>query len=188
MAFHFSRRKLKPKEIEEVGELNIVPYLDILMNLVIFLLISITGLASFGILNVNAPSYGGPSAGASDANNQPQQILSVLISKKGYYIAGSGGVLGQAGAEGQPAPSAEPDLAAPPTIPIKADGSYDMAGLTEHMKAIKSHQDFQNQSKVLLGAEADVAYEHLIGAMDAIRETGDRKLLFPDVTLVTLQK
>lgn len=186
MAFYFSRRKLKPKEIEEVGELNIVPYLDILMNLVIFLLISITGLASFGILNVNAPSYGGPSAGASDAD-KPQQILSVLISKKGYYIAGSGGVLGQAGAEGQ-APSGEPDLAAPPTIPVNADGSYNMAGLTEHMKLIKSHQDFANQSKVLLGAEADVAYEHLIGAMDAIRETGDRKLLFPDVTLVTLQK
>ena len=29
MAFHYSRRKLKPREDEETGELNIVPFLDI---------------------------------------------------------------------------------------------------------------------------------------------------------------
>jgi hypothetical protein len=63
MAFHFSKRKLRPKEEEETGELNIVPYLDIMMNLIMFMLLSMTGLAAFGILNVNAPSYGGHIAG-----------------------------------------------------------------------------------------------------------------------------
>lgn len=184
MAFYFSKRKLKPKEIEEVGELNIVPYLDILMNLIIFLLVSITGLASFGILNVNAPSYGGPSAGAADPNQTPQQILSVLVSKKGFYIAGSGGVLGQNGTEGQPAGGDA--TSAPPTIPVLADGSYDFTALNGYMKQIKADAAFQNQSKVIIGAEADVAYEHLIGTMDAVRETPDRKLLFPDVTLAAM--
>ena len=62
MAFHFSKRKIRPKEDEESGELNIIPYLDILMNLIIFILLSMTGLATFGILNVNAPNYGAGAA------------------------------------------------------------------------------------------------------------------------------
>jgi biopolymer transport protein ExbD len=183
MAFYFSRRKLKPKEHEEMGELNIVPYLDILMNLIIFLLMSITGLATFGILNVNAPNYGGPSAGVSDTPDKPQQILTVLISKKGFYIAGSEAVLGQQGDQAAPA---DPN-SAPPTIPVRADGSFDFAALTEHMKQIKAHEAFREQSKVILGADADVPYESLVGTMDAVRETKDRKLLFPDVTLAAVQ-
>lgn len=184
MAFYFSRRKLRPKEHEAAGELNIVPYLDILMNLIIFLLMSITGLASFGILNVNAPNYGGPSAGVSDNPEAPQQILTVLISKKGYFVAGAGGILGQAAPEGQPAQPQGTEGA--PTVPIKADGSYDYAALTELMKQVKAHPDFARQSKVIIGADADVSYEFLIGTMDALRETRDRKLLFPDVTLAAM--
>lgn len=183
MAFYYSKRKLKPKEHEEAGELNIVPYLDILMNLIIFLLLSINGLAAFGILNVNAPNYGGPSAGVDNPDDKPQQILSVLISKKGFYIAGSGAVLGQD--TGAPAEDPDPNKA-PPTIPVKADGSYDYAALTEHMKQIKAHEAFQQQTKVIIGAEADVNYEYLVGTMDAVRETKDKKLLFPDVTLAAM--
>jgi biopolymer transport protein TolR len=182
VAFYYSKRKLKPKEPEEAGELNIVPYLDILMNLVIFMLMSITGLAAFGILNVNAPNYGAPSAGVSETPDKPQQILSVLISKKGFFIAGSGAVLGQAGTEGQAAEGQE----GAPTIPVKGDGTYDFSQLTHHMKQIKAHADFQAQTKVIIGAESDIAYEHLIETMDAVRETPDRKLLFPDVTLAAM--
>ncbi len=184
MAFYFSRRKLKPKEHDEAGELNIVPYLDILLNLVIFMLMSITGLAAWGILTVNAPNYGGPSAGVSENPEKPQQVLSVLISKKGFFIAGSGAVLGQVGADGS-AP-AEGGTEGAPTIPVKGDGTYDYALLNEHMKQIKAHEDFQAQTKVIIGAESDIAYEHLIETMDAVRETADRKLLFPDVTLAAM--
>ena len=117
MAFYFSRRKLKPREEEEMGELNIVPYLDILMNLIIFMLLSITGLTSFGILNVNAPSYGGPSAGVSEEKPDEQKlVLSVLISKKGHFVSTGDTVLGaESGA---------------PAVPLKADGSHDFAALT----------------------------------------------------------
>ncbi len=185
MAFYFSRRKLKPKELEEAGELNIVPYLDILMNLVIFMLMSITGLAAFGILNVNAPNYGGPTAGASDNPDKPQQILSVLVSKKGFFIAGSGAVLGGAEAGAGASPEAAANEGAP-TLPVKADGAYDFEGLTKLMEQVKGHEDFAGQTKVIIGAEGDIAYEHLIGTMDAVRETEGRKLLFPDVTLAAM--
>ena len=60
MAFYFSQAQAQaPRGRGGAGELNIVPYLDILMNLIIFMLLSMTGLATFGILNVNAPNYGG---------------------------------------------------------------------------------------------------------------------------------
>jgi biopolymer transport protein TolR len=172
MAFYFSRRKLKVREEEEVGELNIVPYLDILMNLILFMLLSITGLASFGILNVSAPSYGGPTAGAQQDNpDQPKLTLSVLISKKGLFINSENAILGEGGA---------------PTIPLKADGSYDYEALSAKMLEIK--QAFPNETKVIIAADADVQYEALIATMDACREAPGKEhhLLFPDVTLGAL--
>ncbi len=181
MAFYFSKRKLRPSEEEEVGELNIVPYLDILMNLIIFMLLSMTGLAAFGILNVNAPNYGGPSAGmGAEDPNQPKLLLTVLISKKGHFVAGAGGVIGEA--PGAAPPTTGTDGA--PTVPKKADGSYDFASLTQMMQKVKGA--FPNETKVIIAAEADVPYENLVETMDAIRETKDRKLLFSDVTLATM--
>src|SRR5215472_6481348 len=179
MAFFFSKRKLRMEEAE-FGELNIVPYLDILMNLIIFMLLSMTGLAVFGILNVTAPNYGA-SAVAPDVN-APKLLLTVLISKKGFFVAGTGAVLGQQ-AEGQ-SPGAGTDGA--PTIPKKRDGSFDFVALNAKMIEIKSA--FPNESKVIVGAEADIPYESLIQTMDAIRETlgNERKLLFSDVTLAAM--
>jgi len=174
MAFFYSKRKLRIREREEGGELNIVPYLDILMNLIMFMLLSITGLSAFGILNVNAPNYGGPSAQVEEGD-KPKLLLTVLISKKGFYVAATGGVLGQQ----QAANPAE----APPSIPKKGDGSYDFTALTESMVNVK--KEFPTESKVIVGAEGDISYEVLVQTMDAIRETPgrDRKLLFTDVTL-----
>jgi biopolymer transport protein ExbD len=173
MAFYFSRRKLKPREEEETGELNIVPYLDILMNLILFMLLSITGLASFGILNVSAPSYGGPSTTVAPQENpdQPRLVLSVLISKKGHFVNSENAILGQDGA---------------PTIPVKADGSYDYAALNAQMVKIKSA--FPTETKVIVAADPDTPYDALIQTMDALRETQDKshRLLFPDVTLGAL--
>ncbi len=172
MAFYFSRRKLKPREEEEMGELNIVPYLDILMNLIIFMLLSITGLASFGILNVSAPNYGGPSTSVAQENpEQPKLTLSVLISKQGHFVNSENAILGEGGA---------------PTVPVKADGSYDYTALGETMLKIK--EAFPGETKVIIAADADVQYDALIQTMDACRETPgpNRRMLFPDVTLGAL--
>jgi len=175
MAFFYSKRKLRVRDREEAGELNIVPYLDILMNLIMFMLLSITGLSAFGILNVNAPNYGGPTTQVSEESDKPKLLLTVLISKKGFYVAATGGVLGQ---QGQTNPAE-----APPSIPKKGDGSYDYTALTEAMVNVK--KEFPSESKVIVGAEGDISYEVLVQTMDAVRETPgkDRKLLFTDVTL-----
>ena len=175
MAFFYSKRKLRIRDRDDGGELNIVPYLDILMNLIMFMLLSITGLSAFGILNVNAPNYGGPTTQVTEEGDKPKLLLTVLISKKGFYVAATGGVVGQAG---QPNPAE-----APPSIPKKGDGTYDYTALTENMVNVK--KEFPTESKVIVGAEGDIPYEVLVQTMDAIRETPgrERKLLFTDVTL-----
>ncbi len=175
MAFYVSKRKLKPKEEEETGELNIVPYLDILMNLIIFMLLSMAGLVSFGMFNVNAPTYGGGGGGGEE---KPPLTLTVAIAKNGFFIAATGGVLPGQTAEGGDTPGS-----GAPTIARKADGTYDYDALTNKMKEIKA--SFPAESKLLVAAEADTDYDTLVQTLDATRETPDRKTLFPDVTLAS---
>lgn len=173
MAFYFSKRKTRPKEEEESGELNIVPYLDILMNLIIFMLLSMAGLATFGMLNINPPSYG---AGAGGGQDKPALTLTVAIGKDGFFIAATGGVLPGQTENGVPGTTA-------PTISRKGNGEYDFAALTEKMKEIKAN--FPSETKLMLAAEASTDYDTLVQTLDATRETPDRKLLFPDVTLAS---
>lgn len=177
MAFYFSRRKIKPKEEEESGELNIIPYLDILMNLIIFMLLSMTGLATFGMFNVNAPSYGGSAAVAPSPTDKPPLILTVGVAKTGFYVAATGGVL-----PGQPEAAGAPGEGAP-TIPKMADGSYNYEALTQKMMEIKGAMP--DETKVIIAADGAIEYETLVATMDATRETKDRKRLFPDVTLAS---
>ncbi len=165
---------------EHTGELNIVPYLDIVVNLVMFILLSMAGLISLGVLNVSAPKISGESAGGGLAEEKPRLLLTVAVGKQGFYVAGAGGVLG--------ADQSTADTTRPPTIPLR-DGRYDFAALTEQMKVIKAQ--FPAETQVILSADADVIYETLIQTMDACREyvsklpdgTSERKPLFFDVSL-----
>jgi biopolymer transport protein ExbD len=174
MAFYVSRRKLHPREEEEAGELNIVPYLDIMMNLIMFMLLTMTALITLGVLNVTAPSYG--AAGAGDANGPKNIVLTVAISHKGFFVAATGGVLPGVAAGG----TAGADQ---PTIPLKGN-DFDFEALTQKMIAIK--QAFKDNTKIILTADADLPYRDLILTMDAVREyTGSdgKHPLFFDVSL-----
>ncbi|BDG08259.1 ExbD/TolR family protein [Anaeromyxobacter paludicola] len=174
------RRRIR--EQEEAGELNIVPYLDIVTNLVMFMLLSMTGLVSLGVLNVSAPRIGGESAALQGAE-QPKLLLTVAISRQGFYIASAGGAL-----EGL---EKSIDAARAPTVARKPDGAYDYAALAEHMKRIKAR--FPKETNLILSADGEVPYEVLVQTMDACRElrgaaaegAQDRKL-FPDVSLSIL--
>jgi biopolymer transport protein TolR len=169
-------------EEEHAGELNIVPYLDIVTNLVMFMLLSMTGLVAFGVVNVSAPRIGGEGAGAG-GENTPRLLLTVAISQQGFYVAGSGGVLGGA------ADQAAVDRKQPPTVPLKADGRHDYAALTEQMLRIKDR--YPAETNLILSADEDIPYDILVQTMDACREakvpkgdgTSERKPLFFDVSL-----
>ena len=178
MAFYYlANGSSGPHDEEESGELNIVPYLDILMNLIIFILLSMTGLATFGILNVNAPNYGAGATANANPDEKPPLLLTVAISKKGFFVAATGGVLPGGSGEAPTGPIGE----GAPTVAKMGDGTYDYNALTNKMKEIKA--TFPQETKVIVAAETDIQYEVLVGVMDALRETQDHKLLFPDVTL-----
>ena len=171
------RRRIR--EEEHTGELNIVPYLDVVVNLVMFMLLSMTGLIALGVLNVSAPKIGGDAA-AAGADNAPKLLLTVAIAKTGFYVAGAGGVLGK--------DPTTPDATRPPTIPLR-DGRYDYAALGEQMKTIKAQ--FPTETAVILSADPEILYDVLIQTMDACREitvkrpdgSSERKPLFFDVSL-----
>ncbi len=175
MAFYASRRKLRPKEHDEAGgELNIIPYLDIMMNLIMFMLLSITGFAVLGMLNVTAPSYSGAVANPSpDKPDKPPLLLTVGISKKGFFIAATGAVVAAAGGD-----------ANAPSIPRGPDGKYDFPALNKKMMEVKAA--FPQESRVILVADPDIEYGDLVRTMDATRETGAHQLLFNDVSLAQM--
>ena len=174
--------RFRIREDEETGELNIVPYLDVVVNLVMFMLLSMTGLITLGVLNVSAPKIGGEANEAAAAAEQgPKLLLTVAIGKQGFYVAGAGGVLGS--------DANASDLSRPPTVPLKADGRYDFQELNRQLGAIKER--FPNETQVILSADGEVVYEVLIQTMDACREQivklpdgkSERKQLFFDVSL-----
>jgi len=172
MAVYYSRRKLK-RETEEVGELNIVPYLDIMMNLIMFMLLTMTALITLGVLNVTAPSYGpSASAGESDKN---KLTLTVAITRQGFFVAGTGGVL-----PGTENPAENNNQ---PTLGLK-NGQFDYDGLTQKMIDIKKL--FPDNTKVILTADANLPYMTLVRTMDAVREytaPDGKHPLFFDVSL-----
>ncbi|HET6439886.1 MAG TPA: biopolymer transporter ExbD [Anaeromyxobacter sp.] len=171
------RRFIRAEEAS--GELNIVPYLDVVVNLVIFMLLSMTGLVSLGVLNVSAPKIGGEVVAAASESG-PKLLLTVAIGRQGFYLAGSGGVLGS--------DANNADAARPPTIPLR-DGKYDYAALTAQLAKIK--EQYPSETQVILSADPDTLYDTLVQTMDACREqtvkksdgSEERKPLFFDVSL-----
>ncbi len=166
---------------EETGELNIIPYLDIVTNLVMFMLLSMTGLISLGVLNVSAPKLSSAEAAAAAGAQTPKLLLTVAIGKQGFYVAGAGGVLGKDAGPGA-------DASRPPTIPLRG-GRYDYGALTAQMARIKDQ--YPSETQVILSADPDVPYDTLVQTMDACREavlkkpdgTTERRPLFYDVSL-----
>ncbi len=173
------RRRVR--EMEETGELNIVPYLDVVVNLVMFMLLSMTGLVTLGVLNVSAPKIGGDATAAAAAEGAPRLLLTVAIGKQGFFVAGAGGVLG--------ADAAGAAQERPPTIPLAPGGGYDYPALTRQLRTIKDR--FPKETQLILSADGDVPYDVLVKTMDACREelvksadgSTERRPLFYDVSL-----
>jgi biopolymer transport protein TolR len=171
-------REMGEELTEESGELNLIPYLDIVVNVVMFLLVTISFSAVMGNINVNTPTTATVSPG-DQKEDQPKQDLNltVSISERGFTIAASGGVLYEGwtwGPEGLVQSTTNV-----PTIPMKG-ADYDYGRLTEQMALIKSK--YPDELRVIVNANPQITYDKVVGAMDAIRNEGP-KVLFPEVLL-----
>lgn len=72
-----TNRKLRAEVEAETGELTLVPYLDILMNLILFMILSMTGLGAMKVINATRATGQGRGEGAP---------VSVVIDESGYAI------------------------------------------------------------------------------------------------------
>lgn len=170
------RRLSQPRELapdEEGGELNIVPFLDIVMNILIFVLATVAVTFTTTIETT-------PPAASGRAPLEPKETLSmtVLIVSEGFGVKAAGGNVA-AGCQGHGAGLAVP----------KKGGRYDLAGLTQCAETLKGMKEsFQDETQVFLSANNDIEYGLVIQVMDALRKAKDGKDLFPSVNFSTIVK
>ena len=157
------RMKDHNEEIEEeTGEINLVPYMDIVTNIIIFLLASVVNQVALGNVNVSVPSLSAGGGAASDEKpEKPPLNLTVTVGATGFTIAASGGVL-------------------PPIVKLP-NGQYDYKQLTKKLLEIKSSPDNAEETKVNFNADSNISYDIVVATLDAMRQDDAGKVLFPDV-------
>lgn len=156
-------------------ELNLTALMDILSNLLFFLL------ASFGatiVMSINA-TVPVQSADKSDVADQKQQVtVNLKLTKDAVEVEAAG--TAQSEAELLPYKS---------TIPHKA-GVPDGDALAAHLKKIK--EAYPKSDTVLLTPDGGLPYSSMIRVMDAAREIpvagGAPYKLFPTVVVSTVIK
>jgi biopolymer transport protein ExbD len=158
------RRLSAPAEAEaaENGELNVVPYLDIVMNIMMFVLVTVS--VSF------ASTIPTAAAGPVRPTEKRGLHLTALITREGVALKTAGGALAP-GCSG---------FGAGMTVP-SVDGAYDLASLATCARRVKN-EGGPDETQVTVTASPNVPYEVVIEVMDALRADGEGAL-FPEVTL-----
>jgi biopolymer transport protein TolR len=147
---------------EETAEINLVPYMDIVTNIIIFLLASVVNQVALGNVNVSVPTLASAgTASLDDTPPKPPLNLTVTVGATGFTIAASGGVL--------------------PVISKLPNGQYDYKQLTKKLLEIKSSPDNKDETKVNFNADSNTSYDIVVATLDAMRQDDNGKALFPDV-------
>jgi biopolymer transport protein ExbD len=156
---------------EEGGELNLVPYLDIVTNVVIFMLATTTFAAALGDINVSSPTTASQAQLQTQPPEQPKNDLNltVSISDKGFTIAASGAVLYNGFAFDASGNLQQPPGATLPTVPKAPNGDYDYAGLARAMQVIKNLPTAHNETKVIVNANPNSINDVVVQVLDACR-------------------
>jgi biopolymer transport protein TolR len=165
------RRLSQPKQLspdEEGGELNIVPFLDIVMNILIFVLATVA-VTFTATIETTPPAS---TSGGVRAQQKAEMLnLSVLITAEGHSIKTSQGNVAT-GCKG-----AGPGIA----IPRRSE-RYDFSALNECVARLKlASPEFGDETQVFLSANPGIDYQTLVSTIDAVRATGKGEPLFPDV-------
>ena len=156
------RMKEEAEELEEENtEINLVPYLDIVTNIIIFLLASVAYNVEFSNVNVTLPTIAQGGSAADTEPEKPPLNLTVTAGATGFIIGASGGFL--------------------PVIPKLASGKYDYKALTDKLAEFKALPENAAETKATFNADAQVPYDTVVETLDAMREAPSGKLLFPDI-------
>lgn len=154
------------EEAETSGELNLVPYLDILINTIIFMLATVAMATPLAHIKTSAPAQGpGPTVVAPN-----DMLLTVAIGRDGFYLAGAGGVVGDG--QGPTLPCAK---GACLSASRARRGGYDFDGLTRLVRQVKHKHP--SQRKVTITADREIPYRVVVATIDALRGTQKAPLL-----------
>ena len=139
-----SRRNLykRRRRHRDDPELNITSFLNLMVVLVPFLLIT----AVFSRITIMELSV--PTAAGGHAEVRPNFSIEVIVRKTGLELANGSNVVA--------------------AIPNQ-DGDYDMQKLTDILLRLKNDYPDKDDATVLM--EPQIEYDHLIRVMDTIRET-----------------
>jgi biopolymer transport protein ExbD len=165
------RRLSQPRELtpdEEGGELNIVPFLDIIMNILIFVLatVAVTFTATIDTQPPASQSSGVRHEIPTEALN-----LTVFITGDGFSLKASASNI----APGCQAPG--PGM----TLPMK-NSKYDLDGLTACAERLKgASPDFKDETQAYITANPGTDYQTIIDVMDALRATPQGDVLFDNI-------
>lgn len=148
-------------EAEESGELNLIPYLDVVTTLVIFLVFTFQVVIEFRLIELLPPAYSAAARNPSETPDEPPVTLTLIITSEGYRIVTN-----------------RPELGTE-EVPLRS-GEYDNAKLTQVLLDVKTKLELGES--LILTASDDIEYKVVVSAMDAARQF-EGKLLFPDVLL-----
>ena len=178
------RRMSAPKAVdpaEQAGELNIVPFLDIITNVLMFVLASIT--VTFTVSLAVDPPRKPPGI---DSVDEHSLNLTVIVARDGYFLKGRAASIGT-GCRGVGS-----GAATLPRISASADESldgqkYDVAGLTRCVRRLKDEvPGADTESQVLVTANPNVPFQEVVRVMDALRRD-EKGELFPKVVFTVVK-
>jgi biopolymer transport protein ExbD len=158
-----TRRRNYRKRMVETPELNITTFLNLMVVLIPFLLIS----AVFSRVTIMELSV--PTSAGGGAVTTPNFAIEVIVRQTGFEIANGSSV----------------EAAVP-----KKDGDYDMEMLSQLLLRLKAQYPDKEDATVLL--EPDIEYDYLIKIMDAVRgirkevegsDEPQKIVLFPDISI-----
>ena len=158
------RRRRGGRRDQETAELNITAFMNLMVILVPFLLITAV-FSRLAILELNLP---GSSTESVDPQEQTFQ-LEVIVRKDKIEVGDRNqGLLG--------------------IYPNTEDGEYDYEALSTKLSELKDRYPEKTDAAILL--ESDIAYDTLVQVMDRVRveeelqdESIVRNDLFPDISI-----
>ena len=171
------RRLAAPKEVspeDAGGEINIIPFLDIIVNILIFVLATLA-IVFTGTIESTPPSSGGKGPRIITESNSLN--LTLFITNDGVSIKAAGGSIAP-GCEGigtgitVPAQGRDPD----------GQPALDYNAITQCAKRLKDQSpDFKDEKQIRITASNNISYRIIIHTIDAVRATETGQVLFPDV-------
>lgn len=139
------------------GELNIVPFLDVVVNLVMFLLMTVTATLALAEVPSEVPDTRTVATPYRPRLPAPPAPPFVHLGHDGVHVFASGHRL---------APGCAAAGDGEVTVP-RVDGEQDWLALRGCAEALRA--EFGSAQRVDLSATADMPYDEVIHAMDALR-------------------